>query len=147
MLILLLLIMIISFVCIGVFVDWELGFWITSIPIIVLTSSLIFCGVCYTDIITIDDQIALYEEENAEIEQEISAIVESYKEYESETFKEISESMDPLVIYSVYPDLKSNKLFEDQINLYCSNNDEIKALKSKKINLRELGWWIHFNIF
>lgn len=147
MLILLLLIMIVSFVCIGIFNDWEMGFWITGIPILVIILVLIVCSIGYTDILTIDDKIALYETQNTEIEQEITAIVESYKDYEAETFKAVAEEVNPLVVYTIYPELKSNALVTDQIKLYRENNDKITQLKSQKINLRGLGWWIHFNIF
>lgn len=147
MLILLLLIAILIFVGVGIFYDWEMGFWITCIPACVIIIVLIFCSVGYTDILTIDDKISLYETQNAEIEQEITAIVESYKDYEAETFKAVAKKVDPLVVYTIYPELKSNALVTDQIKLYRENNDKITQLKSQKINLQGLGWWIHFNIF
>lgn len=80
---------------------------------------------------TIDERIALYEEKNAEIESNISELVQNYMDYEQNTFKSVSNNDSAIVLVSLYPELKSDTLVESQCNLYIENN--------KKIT--EFSWW------
>lgn len=100
-------------------------------------------GAIYSESMVIDDKIALYEEENANIEQNIGALVESYKDYESETFENFKLD-NPSMVFSMYPELKSNELATKQIELYISNNAEIKRLKEEKLDYRVCEWWLFF---
>lgn len=92
---------------------------------------------------TIEQKIALYEEENAVIESQIATIVESYMDYEKTTFKDCSaESMITLV--DLYPELKADTLVSKQIEVYLKNNDKIKDLKESLINRPVYRWWLYF---
>lgn len=105
----------------------------------------LICGVEYSNIIVIDEKIALYEEENAEIEGEIATIVENYMNYEQETFKELKpEATDVMVLINAYPELKSDAMVTKQIDLYTSNQSEIKRLKTNRLDYRVLAWWLYF---
>lgn len=112
---------------------------------IVLVSSIativLICTV--SNSVTIEQKIALYEEENAVIESQIATVVESYMDYEKTTFKDCSaESMITLV--DLYPELKADTLVSKQIEVYLKNNDKIKDLKESLINRPVYRWWLYF---
>lgn len=94
-----------------------------------------------------DTKIAMYEEENTRIEQDIATIVKDYMNYEKDTYKVASEKIESsslLVLTELYPDLKSNELVKKQIDVYTKNNDKIKELKEEKINNQICKWWLYF---
>ena len=99
--------------------------------------------VCVSFTRTIDDKIAMYQEENSKIESQIEVVVEKYMEYESDTFAELS-SESIVTLATVYPELKSNELVQGQIELYIKNNEKIIKLKESKINAGVARWWLYF---
>lgn len=108
----------------------------TILALIILLSN-------YTQKFSIDDNIALHELQNEQIQIEISNIVETYQSHESEVF--VTEAS-PIVLVETYPELKSNELVLKQIDLYVENNKTIMELKEEKNNLKIIGWWLFFNI-
>ena len=92
---------------------------------------------------TIDDRMLMYQEQNQKIEKDISVLVENYMNYESETFKECS-SDSSITLVSLYPELKSDSLVEQQCTLYITNNEKIIELKEQQINLKIIKWWLYF---
>ena len=114
----------------------------TIISIIALIA-VIIVGVVYSNSMVIDDKIALYEEENANIQQSVNLLVEDYKDYESSTFKDFKAD-DMTMVLSMYPELKSNKLVVEQIELHVANNAKIKELKELKLSYRVYEWWLFF---
>ena len=100
-------------------------------------------GVSYSERMIIDDKIALYKEENAKIEEQITEIVESYKDYESDTFEKLKYD-DLTVLVSLYPELKSNELVAQQINIYINNNAQIKRLECERLDYKVQAWWLFF---
>ena len=91
----------------------------------------------------IDDQIALYTEENAKIETAIDELVTEYMEFESNTFIELKNDSS-ITLVSLYPELKSDELVKAQIETYQANNSEIKRLKEKKLKITTYKWWVYF---
>lgn len=95
-----------------------------------------------------DDRIALYQEENIRIEEQIKTTVEAYQEYEKEIFENIdldNLSGEKLIILtSVYPELKSDTLVQELISVYVNNNNQIKELKTKKLDYKISCWWLYF---
>lgn len=94
-----------------------------------------------------DTKIAMYEEENTKIEQDIATIVKDYMNYEKDTYKVSSEQIENsslLVLTELYPDLKSNELVKKQMDIYTENNNKIKQLKEEKINNQICKWWLYF---
>lgn len=49
-----------------------------------------------------------------------------------------------MTLITLYPELKSDKLVQKQINIYVDNNKKIKILKEKQINGKVLKWWLYF---
>lgn len=94
----------------------------------------------------IDTKLKMYEEENAEIEERIKATVQSYKEYEQETFNKIVEKADLQTLILKFPELNSNELVRTEIETYKENNTKIKNLKEAQIDKGIIGWWLFFNI-
>ena len=78
-----------------------------------------------------------YESENKSIETSISTIVENYKDYEKEIFENVKQDSYVTIAMQMYPELKSNDLVKNQIDVYTKNNEKIKSLKLEKINCEE----------
>lgn len=91
----------------------------------------------------IDDRIAMYEEENTRIEQQIADIVEQYQKYETDIFMEVAPES-AVTMVSLYPELKSDSLVQAQIEVYVENNKTIKNLRDKEINGNVYRWWLYF---
>lgn len=96
-----------------------------------------------------DKKINMYEQENNNIQSQISEIVDSYKNYEQSTYSESLKNIDVsntdiVVLTQLYPDLKANEMVNKQIEMYQSNNNKIKALKEEKLNNEVAKWWLYF---
>lgn len=92
---------------------------------------------------TINEKIEMYQEENAEIEQSIETIVKDHMNYEKETYSEIiGESVVELVFK--LPELKSDQLVQQQIEVYVNNKAQIKTLKEEKIDVAKARWNLYF---
>jgi hypothetical protein len=91
----------------------------------------------------IDDRIVMYQEENTQIEKDIEIVVSEYMDYEQDTF-DMSEISSPTTLVQMYPELKSDKLVQQQIDVYVSNNDKIKELKNKEIDVKLWKWLLYF---
>ena len=119
---------------------------LNAIGIIISSLAIIFGLIVttkYVPIITIDDKIEIYQNENSKIEQQISVIVDNYMEHESKTFKDVKDK-DTISLISMFPELKSDKLVAKQINVYVKNNEKIKALECEKLRYRIYAWWLFF---
>jgi hypothetical protein len=90
-----------------------------------------------------NEKIAMYEQENNNIQIEVATIVESYKLFEADTFQDL-KTTSPTTLVNLYPQLQSNQLVEKQIDTYINNNFKIKELKENKINASVCKWWLYF---
>lgn len=84
---------------------------------------------------TIDSKIAMYQEENAKIEQDVDKIVKEYIEHEHDIFADLNTEESSITLISLFPELKSDMLVQQQLEIYVSNNSEIKKLKEEKIDI------------
>ena len=100
-------------------------------------------GVSLSGVMVVDDKIAVYQEENAIIETEISTIVKNYKDYEQGVFDDLKIE-NPTVLVSLYPELKSDTLVGKQIEIYATNNQKIKELKEQRLDYKPIAWWLYF---
>jgi hypothetical protein len=91
----------------------------------------------------IDEKIAMYEEENAKIEEQIATVVEQYQKYETEIFTEVAPESS-MTLVTLYPELKSDTLVQSQIDIYVQNNEKIKELRETKISEKVYRWWLYF---
>ena len=92
---------------------------------------------------TADEKIEMYQEENTKIERQISDVIEQYQKYETDIFTELSPESSMTMI-SLYPELKSDRLVESQIEVYVKNNEQIKYLKEQLISRSVINWWLYF---
>ena len=111
------------------------------IMISAIASIILFISVI--DRVGIEKKIAMYEEENTKIEQQIADVVTQYQEYEEGIFTEVTPES-AMTLVALYPELKSDTLVQSQIEVYADNNKQIKELKCKAINASILRWWLYF---
>ena len=129
-------------------IDENFGCTVIIISIIVFVISLIgtlYNGINVVNSRYIDKKIVLYEEQNTEIETEINTIVENYMKFEAETYGKFKfENADGMALIQLYPELKSDELIKQQMQLHTENNANIKKLKEKQINCQANKWWLYF---
>ena len=111
------------------------------IMISAIASIILFISVI--DRVGIEKKIAMYEEENTKIEQQIADVVTQYQEYEEGIFTEVTPES-AMTLVALYPELKSDTLVQSQIEVYADNNKQIKELKCKAINTSVIRWWLYF---
>ena len=92
---------------------------------------------------TLDDKIAMYEQENASIEQSVDVLVKDYYRHESDTYSSLTPE-NAVLFASAYPELQSNELATKQLEIYVDNNNKIKELKEDQINLSRNRFWLYF---
>lgn len=125
-----------------------IGSILTTVVGVIATLSVIVTTLCnissLVEISTIDERIAMYEEQNAKIEEQIEVAVKQYQEYESGIITEIGGKSSYITLVSLYPELKADALVSKQIEVYLANNQTISDLKIQKLNERVYRWWIYF---
>ena len=116
---------------------------IGTVATIISTIVTIVLLVCVLNRVNIEKKIAIYEEENTKIEQQIADTVKQYQEYETGIFTEVDPESS-ITLVALYPELKSDTLVQSQIEVYVENNKTIKELKSSAINAPVYRWWLYF---
>lgn len=91
----------------------------------------------------IDERIAMYQEENTKIEQQIATAVQGYQQYEKDIITECAPESS-MTLVALYPKLQADTLVQKQIEVYIENNKQIKRLKEKDINGDVTRWWLYF---
>lgn len=143
------LLLIISITCIIIGFIFDDGFdgllanvgFICAVPIVVIILCL---STSLVNLTVIDEKIELYSNQNKDIENKVEVVVKQYMEHENKTFTELKTDESYITLVTLYPDLKSDKLIENEIKLYEENNKKITKLKEQKINGRIYKWWIYF---
>ena len=100
-------------------------------------------GIEVSNLRVVDDKIAMYQEENTRIEEQINAAVAAYQKYETDIFTSVSPQS-AMTLVALYPDLKADTLVAKQLEIYVANNEKIKELKEQNINGDVLRWWLYF---
>lgn len=96
-----------------------------------------------TDGELLPQKIAMYEEENAQLEEQIAVTVNAYMQHEATTYEEIL-SENSINIALTLPELQSNEMVQQQIKIYMNNTEQIKALKNQLIELGARRWRLYF---
>lgn len=110
--------------------------------VVCLIAAIVLC-IGVKDGAVIDEKIAMYKKENTKIENQMDVLVSQYMKFETDTYGELKNESS-ITLVSLYPDLKSDELVKKQIEVYESNNKEIREMKEQKINLKVLKWWLYF---
>lgn len=92
---------------------------------------------------TLEDRIALYEAENAAIEQDINTLVEQYMKYEADTYESL-KGESGITLVSLYPELKADALVKEQCELYIANKEQITTMKEEQIKISSYKFWLYF---
>ena len=91
----------------------------------------------------IEEKIAIYEQENKQIEEQMATLVEDYMEFELGIIKECKPE-DAASLVTLYPNLSSSTLVSKQMETYTQNMHEIKTLKSQELTQEIVRWWLYF---
>ena len=144
MLILLIVIFVILFILDAIFSDGDMFFsFVYILGILACIGGIIWNTIKIADGLIIDEKIAMYQEENEKIENDIDRLVTQYMEYESETLGDLKGDSS-ITLVSLYPELKADELVKAQIETYQANNTKIKMLKADKLEISVAKWWIYF---
>lgn len=97
----------------------------------------------YTEGLMAEEKIVMYQEENTKIEADINLLVKEYMDYEQTTFTEVKGESATMLV-SLFPELKSDTLVQEQIKIYTANNNKIKELKEDVIDMKIGKWLLYF---
>ncbi len=123
--------------------DGLFGIFFGTIPLVIGVIVAISLAVQISNLSVIDQKIAMYEQENTKIEQQIETAVTAYQQHEKDVFTEVKPNS-YMQLVSIYPELTSDTLVKEQIKTYQSNNKKIKELKVTAINGNVKRWWLYF---
>ncbi len=93
---------------------------------------------------TIDSKIAMYQEENTNIEQDIDEIIDEYLKHEQDTFEGLKTEKSSITLVTLFPELKSDTLVKQQLEIYVDNTTKIISLKEEKIDISKIKWILYF---
>ena len=100
-------------------------------------------GVYNYDKSTIDNRLAILEEQNQVVLSQIEPLVQHALEYESNTYTDFKLDANKIVAFTqLYPDLKANDFLNKQIDIILANQAEIKQLKLNKASLNAYHFWL-----
>lgn len=120
-----------------------IGSLVGGLGTLVCVIVMIVGGVTISKNKTIDAKITMYLEENARIETMVTTTVEKYLEHELNIFDDLQgEDIQTLLV--VYPEINSNELVKRQVEIFVENNQKIKDLKTKKLNIPVWRFWVYF---
>lgn len=145
MLVVMIILLILAIVVLNIVDEYSWTYFIAIIGIVAIgaVSFLLACFITfgYIQNYTSSDKIAMYEEENKNIENQITTIVNNYQGYEKEIISNVAD-METVLIK--IPDLKSSELVNTQMLMYVNNNNKIKELKEKQIEMKIYKWSLYF---
>lgn len=122
---------------------WLVGVVFDGVAILGIMITMLVLGSTLAGAPAIDQKIEMHEIENNRIETVIKTEVQNYLEHEHDTYVQIgNEDVEVLVIR--YPELRSNELVQQQLQILRENNNTIRQLKTEKIDLIKVRWWLYF---
>ena len=92
---------------------------------------------------TIEQKIAVYQEEMTNIENSINPVVQNYLDHEKETYTALTPD-NAVIFASIYPELSSNEIVQKQLSIY---NEYLISIKNLKLEIAEIStakWWVYF---
>lgn len=87
-------------------------------------------------------QIAVLEERNSEVLEQIEPFVEHFLKYEKDSYNELKINSNTVIALSAYPELKGNEFIMKQINVILENQKEITKLKLDQASLNGYKIWL-----
>lgn len=92
----------------------------------------------------VEEKLAMYTEENTNIENKVKETVGAYMDFEKDTYQNLVKTADLTTLLIKYPELNSNELVKAEIGTYKENNSKIKELKEQLIMKSAYDWWLYF---
>ena len=99
--------------------------------------------ICVSSGFGIQEKIQIYEDQNTQIEQSIDVAVKAYCEHEQITYVQMSDGAVALVA-AAYPELASSELVKTQMEVWTSNSNELKELKSDLVDFHRAQYLLYF---
>ena len=137
----------------GVFISWckegyldDCAEALVFISVIILTITMLLSWYFVSmaaDGRYVDGKVAMYQEENEAIEQDVSEIAKQYMEHENQTF-DMSRINSSTTLIQMYPELKSSEIVQKQIDIYYENNKKIKSLKNTEYKAKKAKFMLYF---
>ena len=112
--------------------------------LVIIGSSIVLIILIISFPYNVDKKLPMYEEENQKIETKIKETIQSYMNYEQETYSKLVENSHLETLLIKYPELNSNELVKSEIETYKENSKKIKGLKEAQINKSTMAWWLYF---
>lgn len=112
-------------------------------PIVLILFFMVWNGIILVNARDVDERIAMYEEQNAKIEAQVSEAVETYMAHEDKVFDK-AKADSSITLVSLYPELKSDTLMQELTSTYTENNKKICELKEEKITAKRAKFWLYF---
>lgn len=92
---------------------------------------------------TTDSCLAVLEEQNQVVLNQIEPLVQQALNHESSTYKGLKLDAAKVIAFTqLYPDLKANDFLNKQIEVILNNQKEIKQLKLGKASLNAYHFWL-----
>lgn len=115
-----------------------------SVFFIITLIALIFCLASYNSIkSTAKERIAVYEERNKIVLEQLEPLVNKYMDFEKDTFKDLKPSSENfLLLFQTYPELKSDTFVQTQIDIILKNQQEITRLRLSIASLNAYKLWL-----
>lgn len=92
---------------------------------------------------TIPQQIAIYEQDNAKIENQLLSLIYAAQTYEAGFYTEF-KSENAVAADSVCPELRSVELVEQYIEAYKDNQTKVRDLRISQAKGSTWKWWLYF---
>lgn len=121
----------------------ELLAYVALIVLAICLIALVFNVAAIANADTIDQKIALYESENAAIEEKLCETIATYLEHEKDLISNLTPETATTLLVK-YPELKSDTLVAAQIDSYIYNHRQLLGLREDKINIEKKKWWVYF---
>ena len=124
----------------------DAGSTVFAISLVVLVVVIICCLFNVNKIVkanTLEQKIAVYQEEMTNIENSINPVVQNYLDHEKETYTALTPD-NAVIFASIYPELFSNEIVQKQLNIY---NEYLISIKNLKLEIAEIStakWWLYF---
>ena len=104
---------------------------------------LIVCTMSISRVPEYNKKIEVYETEMQTIQVTINDVVANYLDHEKETYAALTPE-NAVIFASIYPELSSSTLVQQQLGIY---NNYLVSIKNCKLALAEVStakWWLYF---
>lgn len=125
-------------------IEEEFGVLLGIIDCATFIAILVCSIIVSTDAITYKNTVNYITTENERLENKLYDIVIEYKDYEQDTYKNLTPENASTYIIVNYPELTSNTLVESYIQTLVENKQELQRIELEHIQTSTVRWWLYF---